>query len=150
MRMFKKLFLVLLLCGFFLAGLSIVKADDSVVNYDEKNIVSCGNGLLTDVPALVPKTVHVIYLLLQIAVPVILVLFGTIDFVKAITGQKDDEIKKGQQTFIKRLFTAVLIFFIFSIVKLLISFVNSDSDRGINNVMSCTKCLINNDDNCVR
>lgn len=119
-------------------------------NYDENNVVSCGNDLLTDIPAIVPKTVHLVYLLLQIAVPVILVIFGTIDFIRAIISSKEDEIKKGQQTFIKRLFVAVIIFFIFSIVKLVVSLVNGDSGRGINNVMNCTKCLINNDKNCVK
>lgn len=119
-------------------------------NYSNDSLVSCGNGLLTDIPVKVPQTVHLIYLLIQVAVPVILVVFGSIDFIRAIVSTKEDEIKKGQQTFIKRLFTAAIIFFIFSIIKLVVSLVNGDSDRGINNVMNCTKCLINNDKNCIR
>lgn len=114
-------------------------------NYDEDSLFQCGNGLLTDVPKMLPNTVHIIYMILQIAVPILLVIFGSIDLVKGIIGQKDDEIKKGQQIFIKRLITGILVFFIFSIVKLVVSFVNSDSDRGIDNVMDCVNCFISFD-----
>ena len=84
--------------------------------------------------------VHIIILVIQIAIPILLVIFGSIDFVKAITGQKDEEIKKGQQTFIKRLIAAALVFFIIAFVKLLVSFAaGSDSD----NIMNCANCFIN-------
>ena len=81
--------------------------------------------------------------LLEIAVPVILVIFGSIDFVKAIVSQKDDEIKKGQQIFIKRLITGIIIFFIVVFTKLLVSAVSGDNNdkKGF---IDCIDCFVNN------
>ena len=72
-------------------------------------------------------------------VPVILVLFGMIDLMKAVIAGKEDEIKKNQMTFVKRLIAAALVFFVFVIVKLLVSFVADDSTK----IMNCVNCFIN-------
>ena len=121
--------------------------DEVHPNYNPNNVVSCGGGFLTDIPKALPKTIHLIYLFLQIAVPIILVIFGSIDFVKAVVAQKEDEINKGRQIFIKRLIYGTIIFFIFSIVKFLISFVGDKNSKT--KIINCASCLINNDSNCV-
>ena len=77
----------------------------------------------------------------------LLIIFGSIDFVKAIIAQKDDEIKKGQQVFVKRLIAGIIIFFIFSIVKIIVSFA-ADKDKKTN-IINCASCFINYDENCV-
>ena len=43
-----------------------------------------------------------------------------IDFAKAITAGKEDEIKKAQSVIVKRLIVGVIVFFIFVIVKLVV------------------------------
>lgn len=85
------------------------------------------------------KIIKYVILIIQIAVPVILVVLGTMDMLKAISSQKEDDIKKGQQTFIKRLIAAVIIFFVFAIVKLVISVVAGETKDGI---MNCANCFI--------
>lgn len=101
--------------------------------------VSCGN--VTGIPKKIPEIASYIMTIVQIAVPVILVIIGSIDLIKGITSQKDDEIKKNQKIFIKRLIVAVLIFFIIVIVKFIISLV-ADSSSG--NISSCIDCFLNN------
>lgn len=86
----------------------------------------------------IPNTVHAIIVVIKIAVPVILVIFGMLDLFKGITAGKEDEIKKGQNIFIKRLIAAALVFFVISIVQLLISFVAGDEG-----IMTCANCFIN-------
>ena len=103
--------------------------------------VSCGDGLLTGIPNAIPKVLSIAYTIIQIAVPVILVVMGTLDLFKGISAQKEDEMKKGQQMFIKRLIAAALIFFVFVIVKVIISFVADESSVAI---MECAECFINN------
>lgn len=88
----------------------------------------------------IPNTVHTVILVIQIAVPVLLVIFGMMDLFKGITAQKEDEIKKGQQLFIKRLISAALIFFVIVIVKLLVSFAAGGDSKTI---MDCANCFIN-------
>lgn len=91
----------------------------------------------------IPDTVHIIVLIIQIAVPVILVIFGMIDLLKAVIAGKEDEIKKNQNVFIKRLIAAALVFFIFVIVKLVVNVVADNS-----NIMDCANCFINGTKDC--
>lgn len=90
------------------------------------------------IDAKIPNTVHTIIVVIKIAVPVLLVIFGMLDLFKGLTAQKEDEIKKGQSLFIKRLISAAIIFFVISIVQLLVSFVAGDEG-----IMTCANCFIN-------
>ena len=89
----------------------------------------------------IPNTVHTIIVVIKIAVPILLVIFGMLDLFKGITAQKEDEIKKGQGIFIKRLISAAIIFFVISIVQLIVSFVAGDEG-----IMNCASCFINGTD----
>ncbi len=88
----------------------------------------------------IPQTVHFIIVVLKIAIPILLVILGMMDLLKGVTASKEDEIKKGQQMFIKRLIAAVIVFFVFTIVQLVVSFADN-SNEGI---MNCANCFINN------
>lgn len=102
---------------------------------EDLNTVSCGE--ITGIPKGIPATTRVIYLFLQIGIPIILVVFGMMDMMKSITGQKEDEIKKGQQTLIKRLVSAALVFFVFAIVKMVASYLADNTSVG-----KCLNCFI--------
>ena len=86
-----------------------------------------------------PYIVSAIVLLIKIAVPVLLIIFGMLDLGKAVVAAKEDEIKKGQQTFIKRLITAVIIFFVIQLVQIIVRFVSSNDE----NIVGCFNCFIN-------
>lgn len=92
------------------------------------------------IDAKIPNAIHIIILVIQIVIPVLLVVFGMIDFLRAVTAQKEDEIKKGQNTFVKRLIAAVLVFFIVAIVKLIINFAAGDDSADI---IKCADCFLN-------
>lgn len=86
-----------------------------------------------------PYLVSTAILIIKIVVPILLIIFGMLDLGKAVVASKEDEIKKGQQLFIKRLISAVIVFFVIQIVQLLIGFVsNSDSD-----ISKCFNCFVN-------
>lgn len=97
-----------------------------------------------DIDERIASVVHNIIRILQIVIPVLLVIFGSIDFLKAVVAQKEDEIKKGQQTFIKRAIAAVIVFFVTAIVRLIVSFAAGD-DEGI---LQCANCFLNGPDDC--
>ena len=108
------------------------------------NIKGCDTvmpGVIID--SKIPNTVHTVILAIQIVVPVVLVIFGMLDLFKAVTAGKEDEVKKGQHMFIKRLIAAALVFFVIAVVKLLISFVAGDDNESI---MSCASCFLNGAD----
>lgn len=62
--------------------------------------------------------------IIGIAIPIILIGFGIIDFTKAVFAGNEEQIKKAQKDFIKRLEIAILIFFVPTIVNLILSLAN--------------------------
>ncbi|MCI9084206.1 MAG: hypothetical protein HFH46_01145 [Bacilli bacterium] len=93
-----------------------------------------------DIPNGIYNLIHTIILMIQIVVPILLIIWGMIDFAKAIIGGDEDKIKAGQKTFIKRLIAAIVVFLVVTIVSLLISLVGS---LGAENVQkdTITECL---------
>ena len=55
----------------------------------------------------------------RIIVPIIIILLGIIDFAKAVIASKEDEMKKAQTTFVKRLIVGIAVFFVPVIVDLI-------------------------------
>ena len=111
-------------------------------NYSDA-VTKCGNGLVTGIPTSLPKVISIIYTFIQVAVPIVLVVVGSIDLFKGITAQKEDEISKGRQVFIKRLITAAIIFFVFAVVKIVVSFA-ADSKNDSKKIINCMECFIHN------
>lgn len=109
----------------------------SVQAYDY-NAVSCGN--IKDIPGKVPDLVSFGITLVQIAVPVVLVVISMIDLVKAVSAQKEDEIKKGQQMLIKRIITAAIVFVVIALVKLVISVVANSGESS--SIIDCIDCFV--------
>lgn len=109
------------------------------ISPDSTAVYSCGDGMMVGLNANIIKVTNYAYNILRIIVPLALIILGSIDLIKGIMAQKEDEIKKGQQTFIKRLITAVLIFFVFAIVKFLLGVFASSKSADI---IECLNCLI--------
>ena len=63
------------------------------------------------------KVVGTIITIIQWAVPILIVLLGTIDLGKAVMAGKDDEIKSAQKMLIKRVIYGVVVFFVVVLVK---------------------------------
>ena len=58
------------------------------------------------------------------AVPAIIIVLGSLDFFKAVTAGKEDEMKKAQKTFIKRVIIGVAVFLVPLLVNVIIWFAN--------------------------
>lgn len=111
-----------------------------------KNIASCDTAISTNViiDQRIPEVVSTIITVIKIAVPVLLVIFGMLDLFKGLSAQKEDEIKKGQQMFIKRLISGALVFFVFIIVQLIVSLAAGGENGESKTIMDCADCFINN------
>lgn len=83
--------------------------------------------------------IHNVIVVIKIAVPVILVILGMLDFAKGVIASKEDEIKKGQQTFIKRLIAAAFVFFIITIVQLVMGLISKED----NSFWNCADQILN-------
>lgn len=62
--------------------------------------------------------------ILKIGIPIILLGLGTIDFTQAIFAGKEDDMKKAQGRFVKRIIIAIIIFLVPSVLSLLLKIAN--------------------------
>ena len=60
----------------------------------------------------------------RIGVPILIILLGIIDFAKAVMTSKEDEMKASQNKFVKRLIIGIAIFFIPTLVNLIMDLTN--------------------------
>ena len=104
--------------------------------------VTCGP--IKELPKKILRLSNTVVNIMQIAVPVVLVLFGMIDLVKAISSQKEDDLKKAQGVLIKRLIMGVLVYFVVVIVKLLLSAIGGNTDG----IWKCVQCFVSNANGC--
>ena len=84
---------------------------------------SCG-GLLPLVSVL-----YKIITVFQIAIPILLILYGTIDLGKAVIASEEKEVKAAQSRLIKRIIYAALIFFVPMIVFVIMDVVAAGTKK---------------------
>ena len=75
-------------------------------------------------------------------VPIIIIAFGIMDLYKAVTGAKDDEIKKPFKAIMVRIAAGVLIFLLPGLVQFFFNMLNEWSNYKVD-VCCCTECLLN-------
>ena len=66
-----------------------------------------------------------------IGIPIILILMGTIDLGKAVVSSDDKEIKASTGRLVKRIVYAVIIFFMVTIVQLVMSIITKSGDENL-------------------
>ena len=138
----KKKTLLLIILGACMCFAPTVLAKDPATTITGCSSVEALKNVVIDPK--IPNAVHTIITAIKIIVPVVLVIFGMLDLFKGITAQKEDEIKKGQQILIKRLITAALVFFVISIVQVIMSVVAGASYKE--GLSDCISCFLNGAD----
>lgn len=96
------------------------------------------------IPDKIAYMLQLIVLAIQVVVPFLLIVWGMLDLGKAVIAQKEDEIKKGQQLFIKRIIAAVLVFFVTTITTLVVNLVADEKTTittCINDILDCNKLV---------
>ena len=86
--------------------------------------------------------IHNIITLIKIAVPIALVVFGMIDFARGVMAGKEDEVKKGQNNFIKRLIAGAVVFLMITVSQLVVSIFDKDSNGQF---WMCADAIMNGD-----
>lgn len=103
--------------------------------------ISCGDGILP-IPIATAKIIHTGYILIKISVPLLLIVYGIIDFASAVTGSNEDDIKKKQKKFINRIIAAVVIFLVLAIVELVFDLLAAN---GVMDATGCIDAILNGD-----
>jgi len=77
----------------------------------------------------------------KIAIPLLLIVWGSIDLGKAVVAQKEDEIKQATQILVKRAIFGVVIFFLPTIVGLIFNLIGQFSDVK-DSYEVCRACIV--------
>lgn len=96
------------------------------------------------------QIVGYILLVFKIVIPILLIIWGMMDLGKAVIAAKDDEIKKATKSLAMRAISAVVIFFIPTIVGLILGLISNFSTSGAKDDWNtCRMCVTNpNDPEC--
>lgn len=87
-------------------------------------------------------------LILKIVIPLLIILFASIDFGKAIASSEDKVIKEKAIKLIKRILAGVVIFFIPLAIKLVFSLISSFNDEMRSDFGNCITCLTDPNGEC--
>ncbi len=120
-------------------NLNSVLADNNIAT----TYVKCGDSTFPEPVAAIVRTV---ILLLQIVIPIGIIVMGSLDFLKATIAGDSDKMKKNQKQFVTRLIAGAITFFVFVIVKFMVSMFADQSDSE--SFTNCLDCLINNEGSC--
>ena len=80
--------------------------------------------------------------IVKIAIPILIIAFGLLDFGKAVVGSKDDLIKKSALSLLRRVAAGIVIFFLPTLVLTVFSAI-SDYKSGSKDFSNCKTCLLN-------
>ena len=93
------------------------------------------------------RVVGFVIYIIRIAIPIMIVLLGTLDLGKSVIAGEDKKIKEAQKTFIMRIIYGVAIFFVFPIVEVIFGLLGFDVENSYQRV--CWECATHpNNENC--
>jgi hypothetical protein len=112
----KKMFIILSVLCLFVVGVGGVYADEDgkdindIINPPTNEKVSCKD---------YKEITGTAWLIIRIAAPVLLLIYGAIDMGKAVMAGDEKEMKKATDTFVKRIILCVAIFLLPIVVDLI-------------------------------
>ena len=101
------------------------------------------------VPNVLFNVVSTVITGIKIVVPILLIIWGMLDFAKSVIAKKEDDIKKYQKAFVSRLISALVVFLIIFVVQLAVNLVSGVEDSAnpdgitVSDIWSCSKKFIN-------
>ena len=146
-RKYLKVFIVFIAMFMFIAVPSVKAADDDREFITTNKYVKCGNGIIDKMPSQIPDVTKSLYDLAMVVTPIILIVMGTIDLTKGIMSGKEEEMKKGRETFIKRIVVGIIVFLVALITRFAVSIV-AGSNSNYTRIIECMDCFIGGSSKC--
>ena len=102
--------------------------------------IKCGTGSgAFTIPGAVVGIIQTIVFIIQVVVPILLIIWGMLDFAKSVIGGDEDAIKKSRKIFVQRLIAAIIVFLVITITQLVVTTVGGIGGKG-NNANSAWSC----------
>lgn len=103
--------------------------------------VKCGD--TENIPADAPRVISIVIKLFKIITPIALILSSMVSLLKSLAASKEDDISKAKHTLVRRIIAGILVFFVISIVQLVLSII-AENKTEANNIADCIDCFANN------
>ena len=120
--------------------------EEAIQNGKDDDIVSnfCSGARLG-----VFTTIGWVFFIVKILIPIVLIIFGSIDFGKAVIANKDDEIKKSAKSLVMRAIAGVIIFFVPTLLNFVVELIGGEDNVYNGDFATCTHCMLEpTDSNC--
>ena len=134
----KKISLLLLIILVFIININGVSAENS---FSDSPYPVCG---FDYVPSKLPAFTSGLFNLIKLLVPIILIVMGMIDFLRAMMSSDEKKMKDSQHRFVTRLIAAVIVFLIMAVVQFAFSSIAAGTDYK-NGFANCMDCIFNGD-----
>ncbi len=92
------------------------------------------------------QIVGIALLIFKIVIPILLIIWGMLDLGRAVIASKDDEVKKSVKSLAMRAVSAVVIFFIPTIVSLVVGLISNFNESAKEDWEVCRSCITNPND----
>ena len=112
---------IVFMLAVFMINKFVVYADTDIVSGISGTLDNCDTIIHKDIINLLNEYMSWI----RILVPIAIIVFSIVDLFSAIISGKEEEMKKNQQRFVKRLIIGVVIFFVPTIVNFILSIINT-------------------------
>ena len=102
--------------------------------------ISCGGSAF---PKMAIDIAHTFFLLLQIVTPLVIIVFGMLDYMKAVTATIN-EMDKHKKTFLRRLTAGAMVFVVTSLVQMIVGYASDSNQTN----QSCVTCIVRGSSAC--
>lgn len=124
-------FLFTIVCLFFVSG-----SVDAVEFSTLQKTINCAGA---EIPYGFPYVVRRVIVLLKIFTPIILIILGMVDFLRATISSDEKQMKDASSRFVRRILAAVIVFFVIAIVQFAFRLVGDQEDSAL----GCFNCFVN-------
>lgn len=84
-----------------------------------------------------------VFPLVQLGIPIVLIILGTIDLGKAVIVSDEKDVKAAQSRLVKRFIYAALVFFVVTLVTVLMNIVSAGGEGDTNSWSTCWRAAGN-------
>ena len=77
------------------------------------------------------------FFIIQLGIPIVLIVFGTIDLGRAVISSEDKQVKEAQSRLIKRFIYAILVFFVTTLVSVVMNIITIGTDDDTTSWADC-------------
>ena len=86
------------------------------------------------------KVFHTLYVILEIAAPIAVIIFGSLDYAKAVMASDIEKMEKSKKKFPKRLILLVLFVLVPIIIKIILNLFSKTT--GIKTGINLMRCIV--------